>query len=177
MWVQFLVGAEIFFFAISSRSALSPTWPPVQLILGPLFLWQGGKGMKLTMQHLGWECGGAVSPLHHVFMMWCLPDPRDNYAFFFMCRGQCCKLQAPFSWQIWRDTGKEIAVQGLSLDLNSTRNIWEVNPLHSYVLRESGGHRRPASLLHRLSRAAGIHLVTCLPLLTRVSHLLIILTV
>jgi hypothetical protein len=72
---------------------------------------------------------GAVPPLHHVSMMWCVTEPRDNYVYIFMCRGQCCKLQAPFCWQIWRDTGKENVARGLSLDLNSMRNILEVHPL------------------------------------------------
>jgi hypothetical protein len=103
---------------------------------------------------------GALSPLHHVFM----------------CREQWCKLQASVCWLIWRDIGKEIVVQGLSLDLNSMRNIWEVDTMHSCVLRESGVHRRPSSSqLHR-SSCAGIHLVTFLLLLTRISHLLITLT-
>jgi hypothetical protein len=35
----------------------------------------------------------------------------------------------------------------MSLDLNSTRNIWEVYALHSCVLRYNGGHRWPAFLL------------------------------
>jgi hypothetical protein len=71
--------------------------------------------------------------------------------------------------------GKENVARGLSLNLNSMRNIWEVHPLHSHVLRESGGHRRQASLPHRSSSAAGIRLVTLL--LTRISHLLTILAV
>jgi hypothetical protein len=35
----------------------------------------------------------------------------------------------------------------MSLDLNSTWNIWEVCPMHGCVLRECGGHRKPAFLL------------------------------
>jgi hypothetical protein len=49
MWVQFLVEAEIFFFAVSSRSAVFLTWPPIQWILGPLSLGQSGQGIKLAM--------------------------------------------------------------------------------------------------------------------------------
>jgi hypothetical protein len=120
---------------------------------------------------------GAVTPLHHVFIMWCITEPSNNYAFIFMCRGQCCRLQASLSWLTWRDISKENVAWGLSLDLNSMRNIWEVHPLHTCVLRESG-HRRQSSLPHRSSCAAGIHLVTfLLLLLTRISHWLIVLTV
>jgi hypothetical protein len=110
-------------------------------------------------------------------MIWCISEPTDSYVFVFMCREQCCKLQASLCWLIWGEIGKEIVVQGLSLDLNSMRSIWEVHPLHSCVLREIGGHRRPSSLPHHPYCAAGIHLVTLLLLLTRISHLHVILTV
>jgi hypothetical protein len=49
MWVQFLVGAELFFSAVSSRSALNHTWTPIQWILEPPSLEQSGQGMKLAM--------------------------------------------------------------------------------------------------------------------------------
>jgi hypothetical protein len=63
---------KIFLFSTTARSALGPTQPPLQGVLGSLFLWvkcPGHKAYHLPLSVAEVEICGAIPPLPHT--SWC----------------------------------------------------------------------------------------------------------
>jgi hypothetical protein len=85
--VRFPAGAKNFFVLSSaSRLALGPIRPPIQWVLGALSLGWSGQGVKLiTHFHLVPRSrrSGAIPPLPHMSMAWCLISTRDDFTILY----------------------------------------------------------------------------------------------
>jgi hypothetical protein len=75
---------KIFLFSTASRLALGPTQPSVEWVpgaLSPGVKQQGREADHPPPSGARVKNGGAIPPLLHVFMAWCLIKHKDNFSF------------------------------------------------------------------------------------------------
>jgi hypothetical protein len=72
---EYRPGQEIFLYSAASRPALGPTQPPSQWVAGPLspgVKRPGYQADRSPPYSAEVKNGGAIPPIHHVFMAQCL---------------------------------------------------------------------------------------------------------